>query len=132
MNFDEIKKEAEADLKIDHDNLDTASLEVPQKYQKYLDYFRQFSLAYKKKEEEKNVKYRELYEYYRDHYSVRLKNTEIEYYVKSEEDYIKINQDLNKLKSYIEYIEGILKQLSQMSFHISNAIAYRKFKEGIL
>ena len=130
-SFNDIRKEAENDLSLDFENLDSESLSVPQKYQKYLDYFRAYSIAYKQKEKERDSKYRELYEYYRDHYSVKLKNTEIEYYVKSEEEYQKISSELHKLKTNLEYIEGILKQISQLNFQIKNAIEWQKFKAGL-
>lgn len=132
MTFDELKEEVQQDLYIDENHLDQKSLEIPKIYGKYLEYFKTYSKAYTRKKHELDSKYNELYEYYATQYSVKLKGNEIHIYVKAHQDYQKIDKQLNEIKNIIEYLDGVLKQINQISFHIRNSIEYRKFKEGLL
>lgn len=132
MKFEDLKNEAENDLNLDETNIKQKSLENSRIYTKWLNYFREVSKAYKEIEDKKNKKYRELYEYYRDDYSIKLKTNEIDIYVKSEQEFITLNRQLNNYKSILEYIEGVLKEISRMNFNIKNYIEWQKFQNGVL
>lgn len=131
MTFDELKREAQEDLKIDEENMEKKSLEISSLYGKYLEYFRRFSEAYTKAEHQRDQKYAELYEYYSTQYHVKLKNNEVPTYIKGNEEYQKLDKRVKEIHNSIQYIEGVLKQIGQMSFNIRNSIEFKKFKEGL-
>lgn len=132
MNFDDLQKEVEQDLQITEENLHSKSMEIPSIYNKYLKFYQTYYKKYKELQTKRDEKYSELFEYYLTSYSVKLKSNEVDNFVKGDPEYTKIEKSLGIVKSRVDYLEGVLKQIGQMSFNIGNAISYIKFKEGIV
>lgn len=132
MRIEEIQKMADEDLKIDEHNLESESINTPALYNKYLKLFTQESYKYKSYEQELRKIYKQKYEHYKVEHSIALKDSEIANFVKGDDEYIEVEQKLIMAKEKVQYIESILKQLTQKTYHIKNAIEYIKFKNGLI
>jgi flagellar capping protein FliD len=130
--FKKIQQEAEKDLNINNQEYKDILNSLPHTYQKYLNHFYNFSIIYDKINKKLYKKYNELYRYYRDEFSIKLKTNELENYIKADDSYQEIEQILLNIKHQLNYLDNIMKQLNQISFYIKNAIDWEKFKNGII
>ena len=51
-------------------------------------------------------------------------------YIKSDVDLIKLSQKIVYLRTVINYIEGIIRNINNRTFNIKNAIEWKKFTQG--
>lgn len=138
--IDELKIESREDLSIDTLNLDSESLRTPKLYGKWLEYYHEeIQILDELVRIEKRLK-RTLQVYYsgkasEDAYKkkplhhVYLK-TEIDDVINANEDWIKFKEKYDDQKSKVDYIEKVMKQISNRGFSISAAIEWRKFQDG--
>ena len=144
MNFDleTIQKMWEKDSKIDIDNLHNESLNIPILHSKYFEMYNTINLLKKKSEQQKKKIRHEKYEYFTgkadpDVYienpfpkKIRDKET-LQGYLDSDE---KLSQIALKVEYYdimLEYIESILKMISNRTYQIKNAIEFMRFSSGL-
>tara|TARA_R110001606_G_scaffold242960_3_gene390823 strand:- start:2193 stop:2627 length:435 start_codon:yes stop_codon:yes gene_type:complete len=130
------------DAKIDPDNLHTESLNIPVLHSKYYDIYNNLMLLRKKAEQQrKNIRH-ERYEYYSG-------KADPDVYIESPfpkkirdketmQKYLDADTKLSGLSLKIEYysvmlcfIEEILKQITNRTYQIKNAIEYMKFSSGL-
>ena len=142
IDLDTIQKMWQEDSKIDPDNLHTESLNIPVLHAKYFDLYNNINLLRKKAEQQrKNVRH-ERYEYYSG-------KADPEVYVKNPfpkkvrdksamEKYLDADEKLSGLSLKIEYyvtmqnyLEDVLKMVSQRTYHIKNAIEFMRFSSGL-
>ena len=143
MTFDleKIQEMWEKDSKIDPDNLHTESLNIPSLHAKYHDIFNNLYLLRKKAEQQrKNIRH-ERYEYYSgkadpDVYienpfpkKIRDKDT-MQKYLDADERLQQINLKIDYYETIMSYLESILKQISNRTYQIKNAIEWSKFVSG--
>ncbi len=142
IDLDTIQKMWQEDSKIDPDNLHTESLNIPVLHAKYFDLYNNINLLRKKAEQQrKNVRH-ERYEYYSG-------KADPEVYIKNPfpkkvrdksamEKYLDADEKLSGLSLKIEYyvtmqnyLEDVLKMVSQRTYHIKNAIEFMRFSSGL-
>ncbi|MBN88197.1 hypothetical protein CMO95_01205 [Candidatus Woesearchaeota archaeon] len=143
MTFDleKIQEMWEKDSKIDPDNLHTESLNIPSLHAKYHDIFNNLYLLRKRAEQQrKNIRH-ERYEYYSgkadpDVYienpfpkKIRDKDT-MQKYLDADERLQQINLKIDYYETIMSYLESILKQISNRTYQIKNAIEWSKFVSG--
>ena len=143
MTFDleKIQEMWEKDSKIDPDNLHTESLNIPSLHAKYHDIFNNLYLLRKRAEQQrKNIRH-ERYEYYSgkadpDIYienpfpkKIRDKDT-MQKYLDADERLQQINLKIDYYETIMSYLESILKQISNRTYQIKNAIEWSKFVSG--
>jgi hypothetical protein len=131
----------EKDSQIDKDNLHEESLKIPALHAKYHELFNSVLLLRKKAEQQrKNIRH-ERYEYYSgkadpDVYvespfpkKIRDKDTMTKY-MDADESLMNINLKIDYYETMLNYIESILKQISNRTYQIKNAIEWQKFIAG--
>ena len=139
MDLVEINSMWERDSKIDNTLLDEASIRIPQLHQKYLTLHSEYTMLFKKKEQQvKLLKHkRSLY------YSGRISDEEEEPFnfklLKNEvPGWVEVDKIVQEAELKLEYyhtvlhtLSEILKQVHQMSYNIKNIIQWRQFTYGV-
>jgi hypothetical protein len=131
----------EKDSQIDADNLHTESLKVPALHAKYHEMFNNFLLLRKKAEQQrKNIRH-ERYEYYSGKADpevyienpfgkkIRDKDTMTKY-LDADDKLKQISLKIDYYETLLNYCESILKQISNRTYQIKNAIEWQKFIAG--
>ena len=148
MNIDEIKSalnkiqsEWELDSKIRDTELDTDSLRTPQLHSKYMKFLTEFSFVKKKLDLQMKILKRKKFQYYskKDSPEVYIENplpvvllkSEVNIYVDSDDDVCKLQLKIDSIEVIINYIDSIIKQITNRTFQIKNAIEYKKYINGI-
>ena len=142
LNLELIQNMWEKDARIDIDNLHTESLNIPVLHAKYFDMYNNIILLRKKAEQQKKNIRHERYEYYSgkadpDVYiedpfpkKIRDKDT-MEKYLSADDKLSNITLKVDYYDVMLAYLESILKQISNRTYHIKNAIDFQRFAAGL-
>ena len=141
MNLETIQSKWEKDSLIDKDNLHDESLKIPSLHAKYHEMFNTILLLRKKAEQQrKNIRH-ERYEYFSgkadpDVYvdnpfpkKIRDKDT-MQKYLDADESLMNVSLKIDYYETMLNYIESILKQISNRTYQVKNAIEWQKFIAG--
>ena len=141
FNLEKIQEMWEKDAVIDPDNLHTESLKIPSLHAKYYDIYNNLILLRKKAEQQrKNIRH-ERYEYYSgksdpDVYvqnpfpkKIRDKDT-MQKYLDADEKLSTVCLKIDYYDTMLVYIESILKQITNRTDQIKNAIEFMRFNSG--
>ena len=142
MNLDEIQSLWEEDAKIDPDNLHTESLNIPILHAKYYELYNNILLLRKKAEQQrKNIRH-ERYEYFSGKADpevyidnpfpkkIRDKDTMTKY-LDADEKLSNASLKIDYYDTMLEYLENILKQVTNRTYQIKNAIEFMRFSSGL-
>ena len=142
MTFDELQALAEKDLKINDTELDLESLKTPQLHNKYMKFHNQYTNLLKKAEQDLARLTREKWEYYtgkadpsvyqQKPFNIKLLKPDVDKYLKSDDDLIKLEQKVTYVQSVVDYLDRTIKIISNRGFQIKNAIDWRKFTSGVI
>jgi|TARA_E500000318_G_scaffold54723_1_gene50989 hypothetical protein len=137
-----IQKLWEKDSKIDIDNLHTESLNIPILHAKYYDMYNTIMLLRKKAEQQrKNIRH-ERYEYYSGKSDpeiyvknpfpkkIRDKDTMAKY-LDADDKLSGVSLKIEYYEVMLNYLEEILKQITNRTYQIKNSIDYMKFQSGL-
>jgi len=131
----------EKDSQIDADNLHTESLKVPALHAKYHEMFNNFLLLRKKAEQQrKNIRH-ERYEYFsgkadpevyqKDPFGKKIRDKDtMTKYLDADDKLKQISLKIDYYETLLNYCESILKQISNRTYQIKNAIEWQKFIAG--
>ena len=141
LDLDSIQEMWKKDSDIDRDNLHEESLKIPSLHAKYFELYNTIFLLRKKAEQQrKNIRH-ERYEYFSgkadpDVYvenpfpkKIRDKET-MQKYLDADEKLSSVSLKIDYYDTMLVYIESILKQVSNRTYHIKNAIEWNKFQAG--
>jgi hypothetical protein len=141
IDLESIQSMWEKDSKIDIDNLHTESLNIPVLHAKYFNLYNNITLLKKRAEQQrKNIKH-ERYEYYSGKSDpeiyidnpfpkkIRDKDT-MQKYLDADEKIVSINLKMDYYETLLNYIDSILKQISNRTYQIKNSIEFIKFQAG--
>ena len=143
MTLSEIQEQVRKDLKINDLELDIESLRIPSLHSKYLQLLTEHSLLLKKTLGEYAVLKRNKWIYYtgkaREEVYKEKGDFPLKLITKDEErTFIEADEEVRELKGKLEYYETVVdylqevvKSISNRSFQIKNAIEWRKFEAGI-
>lgn len=134
MDFDKIIEEWKQDCPIDDTTLDKESVKIPTLHGKYLElhsrekiFLNYLGVEYKKL-------YRERWEYYSGKaekpFQLKLLKTDLHIYLDSDDKLCELKEKIDTQKQKVSYVESVIKSLETRSFHITNAINWRKFTAG--
>ena len=142
LNLDMIQSMWEEDSKIDIDNLHEESLKVPQLHSKYHEMMNNLILLRAKAEQlKKNIRH-DRYEYFSgkadpDVYvenpfpkKIRDKDT-MQKYLDADDKLSGVSLKIDYYDTMLVYIESILKQISNRTYQIKNAIEFMRFNAGL-
>ena len=142
MTFDELQELADKDLKINDTELDLESLKTPQLHNKYMKFHNQYTNLLKKSEQDLARLTREKWEYYtgkadpsvyqQKPFNIKLLKPDVDKYLKSDDDLIKLEQKVTYVQSVVDYLDRTIKIISNRGFQIKNAIDWRKFTSGVI
>ena len=142
VDLETIQKMWETDSKIDIDNLHTDSLNIPVLHGKYHELYNNILLLRKKAEQQrKNIRH-ERYEYFSGKADpevyienpfpkkIRDKDT-MQKYMDADSKLSGVSLKIEYYSVMLEYLDSILKQITQRNYQIKNAIDFMKFNSGI-
>jgi len=144
MNLNDLKAMVADDIIMDDTELDIESLKTPQLHNKYLNFYHDEKLIYVKQEEEYKKLYRLKWEYYTgkmdqdsldklewEPFQLNILKVDIEKYLSSDEDLSLIRLRLSYTKEKVDYLESVIKIISNRQWNIRSAIDWRKFLNGV-
>lgn len=140
MNIDEIMDMWVLDAKIDDVELDRESLNVPNLHAKYLKLLYQQKLKLRKLNIQRKTLVKVLTEYYkgdlnhpedlkeiqREPWSRTILKQDINSYVDSDDEMIKLLTKIAYQEEVVLLLEDIMKNINNRTFHIKNAIQWRQ------
>ena len=142
IDLNEIQSMWEKDSKIDPDNLHIESLNIPILHAKYHDLYNNLILLRKKAEQQrKNIRH-ERYEYFSGKADpevyvenpfgkkIRDKDTMTKY-LDADEKLSSSSLKIDYYDTMLVYIESILKQITNRTYQIKNAIEFMRFSSGL-
>ena len=141
MDLDKIQEMWVKDSQIDPDNLHDESLKIPQLHSKYYTLYNTITLLREKARESYNKVRLERYNYYSGKASAEVYAEDpFPYKVREKESlqrYIDADEKLNaidlKIRYYdvmLKFLEEIIKNISNRTFQIKNAIEWHRFQAG--
>ena len=143
MKLEDIQELWHRDSEIDYTELGTESIRIPQIHDKYLKIFTDERIRLKGVEFELSKLVRTKTEYYSgkmsqeelerrgwEQYLGRLLKNEITNYIESDDDVIKLKQQLVVLQEKINYLDSVIRMINNRGFQIKNALDWLKFTNG--
>ena len=143
MKFEEIQKLWSSDCDIDETELSQESVKIPQLHNKYLIIFHDERLRLRTMKFEHSKLLKSKREYYSgrmteeemealdwEPFQFKLLKADIQEYIDADEDIIESKKKSALQEEKVEYLEAIVKGLSNRGYLIKNAIDWKRFKEG--
>jgi hypothetical protein len=143
LKLEDIQELWHRDSEIDYTELGTESIRIPQIHDKYLKIFTDERIRLKGVEFELSKLVRAKTEYYSgkmsqeelerhgwEQYLGRLLKNEIVKYIESDDDVIKLKQQLVVLQEKINYLDSVIRMINNRGFQIKNALDWLKFSHG--
>ena len=140
MNFDELYKIVEHDLKIDDTELDLESIRTPQIHNKYLRMYTTHSLQLKKLNDDRKILYRLKWEYYTGKasseiyadkpFDLKILKADVGIYLDADVELQQIGQRIEYQQQLVNYLEKILREINNRNWNIRNTIEWKKFIHG--
>ena len=142
VTLEELQEMWEKDAKIDRDNLHEESLNIPSLHAKYFELYNTIFLLRKKADQQrKNIRH-ERYEYFSGKADpqvyidnpfgkkIRDKDT-MQKYLDADTKLSGVSLKIEYYDVMLKYIEEILKQISNRTYQIKNAIEFMRFSSGM-
>ena len=144
MNLEEIQELWNRDREIDITELATESIRIPQIHDKYLKIYvdekiklRKLQLNLAKISKMKSDYYsgrmsqEELDRLEWQPFLVKVLKGEVNSYVESDDDIIKLKETIALMEEKINYIDSVIRMINNRGFQIKSAIDWIKYKDGI-
>ena len=143
MKFEEIQKLWSGDCHIDETELSQESVKIPQLHNKYLILFHDEKLRLRtmKFDHSKLLKVKreyfsgrmdetELEAYDWEPFQYKLLKADVQEYIDADDDIIEGKKKISLQEEKVDYLEAIVKGLSNRGYLIKNAIDWKRFTEG--
>jgi len=65
-------------------------------------------------------------------FDLKILRTDVDKYIDADEELIRLKQKVQYLNAVIDYLEKTIRQISNRTFTIKNAIEWRKFTSGAI
>jgi hypothetical protein len=143
LKLEEIQEFWHKDREIDYSELGTESIRIPQIHDKYLKIYIDERIRLKGLEFELVKLVRAKTDFYSgrmpqedlerrgwEPFLGRLLKNEINNYIESDDDVIKIKQQIIVLQEKNNYLDSIIKMINNRGFQIKNALDWLKFSHG--
>ena len=145
MKLEDIQELWHRDREIDYTELGTESIRIPLIHDKYLKIFTDERIRLKGAEFELSKMVRAKTEYYSgkmsqeelnkrgwEPYLERLLKNEVNSYVESDDDIIRMKQQVVLIEEKIHYLDAVIRMINNRGFQIKNALDWLKFSHGNL
>jgi len=143
MTLEELRKMASVDLPMDETELDKESMKTPQLHNKYLILHTDEKLILGKIQSDLNVLKRNKWLYYTGKLSqeeldeldwvpfhLNILKTDIDKFIDSDDDIIKLSNRILLQKEKVNYLENVVKIINNRQWSIRSAIDWLKFTSG--
>lgn len=143
MNLSDYRKHAENDLLIDETELGSESLKTPQLHSKYLNFLSDEKLKLSKLEHEFKVLRRKKWLYYTgkiseeeleeegwEPFQLNILKTDLDKFLESDDDIQRMDIRIKYCQSCVDYLQEIIKIVSNRQWNIRSAIDWLKFTNG--
>ena len=144
MRLEDIRKMVQEDSVIDDTELDLESLKLPQLHNKYLNIYHDEKLFLLKTESDLKKAIRVKWEYYTgkldedtlkelglEPFPLKILKQDLDKYLESDDDITELNHKYIYQKEKVDYLESVLKEITNRHWKIKNAIEWRKFVSGV-
>ena len=138
MKLENIMEIWEVDSHIDDQDLDGESLKIPNIHAKYLEMYTKEKRALREMKTHWKLLFQQRWEVVISKNgktpgaNIRISKTELEkYYVAAEEILQNAEKVMNEQEDKVDYLKSVLSVIENRSFHINNAISWRKFVAGL-
>lgn len=143
MTLDEIFEMWDRDSTINRLNLVDELSQIPKLHTKYLSLYSKEKLLSKKKKVDLELLKRDKYQYYKGVLdletqnkrgwppnTLRILNGEVDTYISTDEDILKLNLELSYYDEKVQVLESIVKQIQNRNFIIKSMIDMIRFEAG--
>lgn len=142
IDLEVIQKMWEKDSKMDMDNLHTEAINIPVLHAKYHDLYNKIMLLKSRAEQQrKNIRH-ERYEFYsgkadpevyqENPFPKKIRDKEtMQKYLDADEKLSGVSLKIEYYDVMLKYIEEILKQITNRTYQIKNAIEWSRFTAGL-
>lgn len=144
MKLEEIQELWNRDREIDISELATESIRIPQIHDKYLKIYVDEKIKLRKLQ----LNLAKIFKMKSDYYSGRMSQEELDRlewqpflvkvlkgevnsYVESDDDIIKLKETIALMEEKINYIDSVIRMINNRGFQIKSAIDWIKYKDGI-
>ena len=138
MKIDDIMKKWEEDSSIDDQDLDGESLKIPNIHARYLEMCTKEKSSLREMKTHWKFLFQQRWEVVISkngkppEHNIRISKTELErHYVAADEVLQNAEKLMNEQEDKVDYLKSVLSILENRSFHINNAISWRKFVAGL-
>ena len=144
MKIEELQREWHQDAQINDIELDNESLKIPVLHSKYLNIMTDENKIFYKMSTMHDVLIKEKSEYYLgtmceedlaerewEPYGLKVLKQDLPRYIGADEDVINSLLVVSDQRDKGEFLKSILQVINNRSFHIQNAINWRKFTDGL-
>ena len=142
MTLEELQDIVEKKLKINDTELDLEALKTPQLHNEFLKHYNKFKLMKTKASAELATIKLHKWEYYtgkadpmvyqQKPFNLKILKQDVDKYIEADEDYQKIKQKVDYLETIVDFLDRTIRQISNRGFTIKNAIDWRKFTSGAI
>ena len=142
MDLEQLQQLADTELKINDTELDLESLKTPQLHNEYMKHLTKFKLMLSRSESEYNILKRNKWEYYTGKsdasvyaekpFDLKILRTDIDKYLEADDELQKAKQKIDYLSTTVDFLDRTVRQISNRTFTIKNAIDWRKFTSGAI
>ena len=142
MDLEKLQEQVDKDLKLNETELDLESLKTPQLHNTYMKHLTKYKLMLSRAESELHSIKREKWEYYtgksdasvyaQKPFNFKLLRQDVDQYIQSNEEYIKAKQKVDYLNACVDFLDRTIRQITNRTFTIKNAIDWRKFTSGAI
>ena len=141
MNLEKLQEMWKTDSKLDDDLHDNDSLAIPQLHMKYMEFYNTYSLMKKEREIEMRRLIKEKWLYYKGKapssvykempFDLKLTTKEeITMFIDADEDITKLQFKIDYIDQVLSFLDGVLRMINSRTYHIKNAIEWKKFQSG--
>lgn len=144
MDIETIKQYVQKDLQINDAELDGESLRIPQLHNKYLNILHDEKLILQSLRVKRKILLREKWEYYTgkmdqdtlnkkgwEPFNLKILKQDVDMYLESDSDMMTIESKLFLQEEKVNFLQETIKVINNLQWHIRDAIAWRKFVNGV-
>jgi hypothetical protein len=142
MDLEQLQQLADTELKINDTELDLESLKTPQLHNEFMKHLTKFKLMLSRSESEYNILKRNKWEYYTGKsdasvyaekpFDLKILRTDIDKYLEADDELQKAKQKIDYLSTTVDFLDRTVRQISNRTFTIKNAIDWKKFTSGAI
>lgn len=128
--FSELRKQGDLNCRsIDENNMGIAIAEFKSKW---LNIRYDYTVLYQETEEKRKNLRRDLYEFYKIDYQLKIDTREeLNLFIESDKRYKDIYKNSLLIKNFIDYCDSIIETLEKKSWALKTMLEWRKFNEGL-